>query len=85
LKKNEFAIIKMWIWSFFPNCTRWGRLKIPVKSLEKIIDKVDFEGESTGYMHFLRTEDDRRYIEIRPPKLFLDPKVEEEGYGTTVD
>ncbi|GAH00778.1 unnamed protein product [marine sediment metagenome] len=78
LKRSEWGIVKLWIWSFFPNCTRWGTWKIPVRKLMELIDKVEFEGESTAYMYFLRTEDGRRYIEFRPPKLFLDPEVKME-------
>jgi len=69
--------IKSWVWSFFPNCTRWGTRKIPVRELKRQINLVDFEGESTAYMHFLKTKDGRRYIEIRVPKLFLDPEKED--------
>ena len=68
--------IKNWVWSFFPNCTRWSTRKIPVRALKRQIKLVDFEGESTAYMHFLKTKDGRRYIEIRVPKLFLDPEKE---------
>lgn len=80
LKKSEWVIIKSWIWGFFPNCTRWGTWKIPVRKLIEIMNIVDFKGESTGYMHFLRTKDGRRYIEFRPPRLFLDPEVKMEEY-----
>ena len=85
LKKSEWCIIKSWIWGFFPNCTRWGTWKIPVRKLIEIMNIVDFEGESTGYMHFLRTEDGRRYIEFRLPKLFLDPEVKIEEYRVYKD
>ena len=66
--------IKNWIWSFFPNCIRWKTRKIPIRKLKQLISKVKFEGESTAHMHFLKTKDGRRYIEIRIPKLFLDPE-----------
>ena len=69
--------IKNWIWSYFPNCTHWKTRKIPVRKLKQLISKVEFKGESTAYMHFLKTKDGRRYIEIKIPKLFLDPEKED--------
>ena len=69
--------IKNWVWSFFPNCTHWKTRKIPIRKLKQLIFKVNFEGETTAFMHFLKTKDGRRYIEIRIPKLFLDPEKEE--------
>jgi len=73
---QKHTVVAEWIWSFFPNCTRWGSKKISAKKLNYLISKVDFEGESTAYMHFLKTKDGRRYIELRFPKLFLDPSKE---------
>ena len=61
--------LRAWLKDFYP--TRYG--KISLGHFKKILSKVNFEGESCGYMHFLKTKDGTCYIELRVPRLLLFP------------